>query len=82
MFGFRLSAQRPPEAKPVTDGVVQRMEHVYEIDPERMRITPQQDMPLWDTERIGESRWEHLEWMHLHWADGQISGEELLASSE
>jgi hypothetical protein len=78
MFGFRLAAQRPPDPRPVTDGVVQRMEHVYEIDPERMRVTAQQDMPVWDTERIVDSRWEHLEWMHRHWADAQISGENLL----
>jgi hypothetical protein len=78
MFGFRLAAQRPPEPREVVDGVVMRMEHVYEIDPERMRITPQQDMPVWDTERIGDARREHLEWMHEHWADTQISGEELI----
>ena len=36
MLGFRLSAQRPPEAHRVTDGVVMRYEHIYEIDPALM----------------------------------------------
>ena len=36
MFGFRLKAQRPPDPRRVTDGVVMRFDHVYEVDPDRM----------------------------------------------
>ena len=80
MLGFRLSAQRPPQAEQVTDGVVSRFEHVYEVDPALMQENvKQQDIPNWDFERIVESRWEHLAWMHNHFADSVLSGEELLA---
>jgi hypothetical protein len=80
MLCFRLSAQKPPEAKRVTDAVVSRFEHVYEIDPALMsEHVHQQDMPNWDLQRIVDSRWEHLAWMHDHFADSVISGEELLA---
>lgn len=80
MLGFRLSAQRPPKAEPVTDGVVSRFEHVYEVDPALMQENVrQQDIPNWDFERIVDSRWEHLGWMHDHFADSVLSGEELLA---
>ena len=33
MIGFRLAAQRPPEERRVTDVVVMRFDHVYEVDP-------------------------------------------------
>ncbi len=79
MLGFDLKAQRPPKPRAVTDGVVMRMDDVYEIDPAKMQTIKQQDMPVWDTERIIDSRWEHLEWMHAHFADVVLSGEELQA---
>jgi hypothetical protein len=83
MLGFRLSAQKPPEARRVTDVVVSRFEHVFEVDPALMsEHVHQQDLPNWDVERIVESRWEHLAWMHDHFADSVISGEELLAEIE
>ena len=75
---FRLGEQQPPEPQRITDAVVMRFEHVYEVDPELMRLTGQQDMPAWDTMRIVDSRWEHLDWMHDHFADSLVSGEELL----
>ena len=34
-----------------------------------MAQTGQQDLPAWDTHRIVDSRWEHLDWMHDHFAD-------------
>ena len=74
---FRLGEQRPPEPRPVADGVVMRFEHVYEVDPALMEVTPQQDLPAWDTRRIVEARLEHLDWMHEHFAD-----EVLLAGEE
>lgn len=80
MIGFRLAAQRPPAPRPVTDGVVQRIEHVYEVDPALMADhVRQQAMPNWDVERIVQSRADHLAWMHDHFADSVLSGEELLA---
>jgi hypothetical protein len=66
---FRLGEQKPPEPKRITDDVVQRFEHVYEVDPEKMQIFPQQDLPAWDTKRIVDARWDHLAWMHKHFAD-------------
>ncbi len=78
MIFFRLSAQRPPEARRIKDDVVMRFDHVYEVAPEKMTIIAQQDMPAWDTLRIVASRWDHLAWMHDHWADNLVSGEELL----
>ena len=83
MIGFRLAAQKPPEPTRITDEVVMRFEHVYEVDPALMADhTPQQDIPAWDTHRIVDSRWEHLAWMHAHWADAVVSGEELLKDLE
>ena len=83
MIGFRLAAQRPPEAERVADGVVMRFEHVYEVEPALMsEHTPQQDFLAWDTLRIVDSRWEHLAWMHDHFADSVVSGEELLKEIE
>jgi hypothetical protein len=83
VIGFRLAAQRPPEAKRVKADVVMRFDHVYEVDPELMsEHTRQQDIPAWDTLRIVDSRWEHLAWMHDHFADSVVSGEELLKEIE
>ena len=77
MIGFRLSAQRPPDPTRITDDVIQRFDHVYEVDPARMTVIEQQEMPAWDTLRIVDSRWEHLAWMHDHWADHVVTAEEL-----
>jgi hypothetical protein len=77
MIGFLLSRQKPPEARRVTDDVVTRFDHVYEVDPAKMTIIEQQEMPAWDTLRIVDSRWEHLAWMHDHWADSVLTAEDL-----
>ncbi len=83
MFGFTLRAQKPPEPKSVTEGVVQRIEHIYEVDPAKMtEHIQQQDIPVWDSHRIVASRWDHLAWMHDHFADTVISGEELLGEED
>ena len=74
---FRLGEQRPPEPRRIKEDVVERFEHVFEIDPELMRTFPQQDMAAWDTHRIVDARWDHLDWMHEHFAD-----EVLLAGME
>ncbi len=78
MIGFRFAAQRPPDPRRINETVVQRFDHVYEVDPALMRDHVQQhDFPAWDTRRIVDSRWDHLDWMHLHFAD-----EVLLAGEE
>jgi hypothetical protein len=78
VIGFRLGAQRPPEAKRVSDVAVMRFDHVLEVDPQLMsEHIRQQDIPAWDTMRIVAGRWDHLAWMHDHWADTVVSGEEL-----
>lgn len=82
MIGFRLAAQRPPDPQRVNECVVMRLEHVYEVDPALMtEHVRQEEMPVWDTQRIVAGRWEHLAWMHDHWADTVVSGEELLEES-
>ena len=72
MSVWRLGDQRPPEPRRVRDGVVMRFDHVYEVDPALMADFPQQNMPAWDTKRIVDSRWDHLEWIHDHFADEVI----------
>lgn len=64
--------QIPPEAKRVTDVVVTRFEHVLEVDPELMTRFPQQQMPAWDTKRIVDARWDHLDDVHRQFADGKV----------
>lgn len=66
---FRLGDQKPPAPQRITDTVVMRFEHVFEVDPDLMQVTPQQAMPAWDTRRIVAARWDHLDWMHDHFAD-------------
>jgi hypothetical protein len=83
MLGFRLSAQRPPEAQRVNAVAVTRFEHVFEVDPALMaEHFRQQEIPNWDFHRIVDNRWEHLAWMHDHFADSVLSGEELLEELE
>lgn len=73
MLGFRPSAQKPPEAKRVTDVVVSRFEHIYEVDPALMtEHVQQQDMPNWDFERIVAARWDHIRDIHDQWADAVV----------
>jgi hypothetical protein len=67
--GFIWRDQEPPEPRRVNEDVVMRLDHVYEIDPAKMQRFPQQVMPVWDTKRIVDARWDHLDWMHDHFAD-------------
>ena len=74
---FRLGDQAPPPPQRVTDTVVMRFDHVYEVDPALMeRDRPAADAGL-GHQRIVDCRWDHLDWMHLHFAD-----EVLLAGEE
>jgi hypothetical protein len=82
VIGFRLSAQQPPPPRRIDHQVVMRIDGVYEVDPARMQLFQQQDIPLWDTTRIVASRWDHLAWMHAHFADEVLSGEAMLAEIE
>ncbi|WP_199543124.1 MULTISPECIES: hypothetical protein [Prauserella] len=69
-FGRYVPAEQvPPAPKRVTDQVVQRFEHVFEVDPERMTRFQQQKMPTWDTRRIVAARWDHLDAVHREFAD-------------
>lgn len=67
-----------PEATRISDGVIMRLHDIYEVDPELMQAHfKQQNMPLWDTERIVECRNDHLDWMHRHFADETlVAGED------
>ena len=80
---FRVGEQAPPEARRITDAVVMRFEHVYEVDPALMERVGQQPLPAWDTHRIVEARWDHLAWMHDHFADEVLlAGEESETTEE
>ncbi|MGZ8801089.1 MAG: hypothetical protein ACXWZL_00315 [Mycobacterium sp.] len=67
-----------PEARRISDGVIMRLEDVYEVDPDLMgHHFDQQNMPRWDTERIVESRNDHLDWMHSHFSyETLVAGED------
>jgi hypothetical protein len=80
MSPFRRGEQQePPPARRMSDVAIMRFEHIFEVDPRLMEEhVRQQDFPNWDTQRIAASRLDHLDWMHRHWADAVVSGEELL----
>jgi hypothetical protein len=82
MLGFRLSAQGAPDARQITDSVIMRFDHVYEIDPDRMQVVDQDSIPAWDTERIVANRWDYLAWEHDHWADAVIGADDLRGSGD
>jgi hypothetical protein len=78
--GFTVAAQEPPEPRRVSDIVVMRHEHVYEVDPALMTAhVRQQDIPAWDTHRMVDARLEYLYFIQDHFADERVSGDELLA---
>jgi hypothetical protein len=69
----------PPEPRQITEVAVERHPHVFEVEPSLMTAhVLQQTFPNWDTLRIVAARWDHLDWMHRHFADSVLSGEELL----
>jgi hypothetical protein len=81
--GFTVAAQEPPEPRRVTDIVVVRHEHVYEVDPALMtEHVRQQAIPAWDTRRMVDARLDYLYWIQDHFADERVSGDELLAEIE
>lgn len=80
-IGFRLAEEMvPPPPQRVSDVAITRFEHVFEVDPRLMeRWVLQQEFPNWDTLRIMNSRHDHLDWIHRHFAEKVVSGAELLA---
>ncbi len=69
---YRQADQVPPEPRRVTNQVVMRFDHVFEVDPALMTKFPQQRMPAWDTRRIVAARWDHLDDVHRQLADGRV----------
>jgi hypothetical protein len=73
----------PPAAFAVGDVAQATFEDVFEVDPRLMqRHVLQQTFPNWDTLRIMNSRHDHLDWMHAHFARTVVTGSELLAEVE
>lgn len=73
-FGrFVPTEQGPPEPQRITEQVIQRFEHVFEVDPAAMGTHfHQQQMPNWDTKRIVAARSDHLDAVHHEFADEVI----------
>ena len=83
-LGFRHHDEStPPPPEPVSEVAITRFEHVFEVDPRLMeRWVLQQKFPNWDTLRIMNSRHDHLDWIHRHFAERVVRGSELLAELE
>ncbi len=79
--GYRYAEQySPPASERVSDVAMTTFEHVFEVDSRLMeRWVLQQEFPNWDSLRIMNSRHEHLDWMHRHFATRVVVGSELLA---
>jgi hypothetical protein len=78
---YRYSEQyTPPPAERASDVAISTFEHVFEVDPRLMeRWVLQQTFPNWDSLRIMNSRHDHLDWMHRHFAHRVIAGSAVLA---
>jgi hypothetical protein len=78
--GYRYAEQHsPPQPERVTDVAVTTFEHVFEVDPRLMeRWVLQHQFPNWDTLRVMNSRHDHLDWMHRHFASRVVTGSQLL----
>lgn len=79
--GYRRAEQYdPPDPQRASDVAVTTFEHVFEVDGRLMeRWVLQQEFPNWDSLRIMNSRHDHLEWMHRHFAERVVTGSELLS---
>lgn len=79
--GYRYAEQHnPPEPMAVSDVAATTFDHVFEVDPRLMqRWVLQQEFPNWDSLRIMNSRHDHLDWMHRHFASTVITGSEILS---
>jgi len=77
-MGYRYRDQIPPEPRPHSNNMVERVPGHPEVDPDLMKLVGQNSMPVWDTKRIADSRTAYTDWMRLEIADEIISGDELL----
>ena len=82
--GYRYAEQHsPPPPQRAGDVAITTFEHLFEVDPRLMeRWVLQQTFPNWDSLRIMNSRHDHLDWMHRHFAERVIAGSELLTEVE
>jgi hypothetical protein len=80
-YPYRYAEQySPPEPQRVSDVALTTFEHVFEVDPRLMqRWVLQQTFPNWDSLRIMNSRHDHLDWMHRHFAGTVINGSSVLS---
>ena len=80
-YPFRYAEQyTPPAPERVSEVAITTFEHVFEVDPRLMeRWVLQQTFPNWDSLRIMNSRHDHLDWMHAHFATKVVNGSEILA---
>lgn len=80
-IGFRYEEQyTPPHPERVSDVARTTHPHLFEVDPRLMELwVLQQEFPNWDSLRIMNSRGDHLEWMHQHFATTVMAGSRLLA---
>lgn len=83
-IGFRHREEStPPPPERMSEVAITRFEHVFEVDPRLMeRWVLQQTFPNWDTLRIMNSRHDHLDWIHTHFAERVVHGSEILAELE
>ena len=83
-IGFRYDEQyTPPVGERVSDVALTTHPFLFEVDPRLMeRWVLQQAFPNWDSLRIMNSRHDHLEWIHRHFASKVLAGSELLAEVE
>ena len=79
--GFRYTEQHtPPEPRAISAVATVTFEHVFEVDARLMqRWVLQQEFPNWDSLRIMNSRHDHLDWMHRHFASKVITGSKILS---
>ncbi len=79
--GYRRAEQYDcPTPQRVSDVAVTTFEHVFEVDDRLMqRWVLQQEFPNWDSLRIMNSRHDHLDWMHRHFAERVVNGSQLWA---
>ncbi len=67
----------PPVGPAIADGVVEGLDGLPEVDPERMRVVPEQGLPEWDVRRIREWRAEYYDSTRLMFADAVLGVDDL-----
>ena len=64
-----MPPEKIPPARVINDQVAERLDGIYEVNPDLMRHTTIEDMPAWDSRRIVQCRAGYLAWVHGHFAD-------------